>query len=55
MLGTLIRKARSFAGLPLFTKVWFLPTWGALGVSRALIIAVPFRALAPRLGTAQGT
>ena len=55
MPRTLIRKARSFAGLPLFTKVWFLPTWVALGVSRALILAVPFRRLAPRLGTAQGT
>jgi hypothetical protein len=52
---TLIRKVRSFVGLPLFTKVWFLPTWVALGVSRALILAVPFRRLAPRLGTAQGT
>ena len=55
MSRTLIRKARSFAGLPLFTKVWFVPTWVALGVSRALILAVPFRRLAPRLGTAQGT
>ena len=55
MPRTLIRKARSFAGLPLFTKVWFLPTWVALGISRMLILAVPFRRLAPRLGTAQGT
>ena len=55
MPRTLIRKARSFAALPLFTKVWLVPTWVALGVSRALILAVPFRRLAPRLGTAQGT
>jgi len=55
MIRTLIRKVRSFAGLPLFTKAWLVPTWFALGASRALILAVPFRTLAPRLGSAQGT
>jgi len=55
MIGTLIRKVRNFAGLPLFTKLWLVPTWIELGLSRALILVVPFRALAPRLGTAQGT
>jgi len=55
MIRTLIRKVRSFAGLPLFTKVWLLPAWLELGLSRALILVVPFRTLAPRLGTAQGT
>lgn len=55
MIRTLIRKVRSFAGLPLFTKVWFVPAWIELGLSRALILAVPFRTLAPRLGTTQGT
>jgi hypothetical protein len=55
MIRTLIRKVRSFAGLPLFTKVWLVPAWLELGLSRALILVVPFRTLAPRLGTAQGT
>jgi hypothetical protein len=55
MIGTLIRKVRSFAGLPLFTKLWLVPAWLELGLSRALILVVPFRTLAPRLGTAQGT
>lgn len=55
MIRTLIRKVRSFAGLPLFTKVWIIPAWIELGLSRALILAVPFRTLAPRLGTAHGT
>jgi hypothetical protein len=55
MIGTLIRKVHSFAGLPLFTKVWLVPAWLELGLSRALILVVPFRTLAPRLGTAQGT
>jgi hypothetical protein len=54
MIRTLIRKVRSFAGLPLFTKVWLVPAWLELGLSRALILVVPFRTLAPRLGTAQG-
>jgi len=55
MIRTLIRKVRSFAGLPLFTKLWLVPAWLELGLSRALILVVPFRTLAPRLGTAQGT
>ena len=55
MIRTLIRKVRSFEGLPLFTKVWLVPAWIELGLSRALILVVPFRTLAPRLGTAQGT
>lgn len=55
MIRTLIRKVRSFAGLPLFTKLWLVPAWIELGLSRALILVVPFRTLAPRLGTAQGT
>jgi hypothetical protein len=55
MIRTLIRKVRSFAGVPLFTKLWLVPAWIELGLSRALILVVPFRTLAPRLGTAQGT
>ena len=54
-IRTLTRKVRSFAGLPLFVKAWLVPTWVALGIARTLILAVPFRTLAPRLGTAQGT
>ena len=55
MPRALIRKVRTFAALPAFTKVWFIPAWMALGASRAVILLVPFRTLAPRLGRTQGT
>lgn len=46
----LLRKARSFRRYSLFVRLWLAPAWLLLGISRALILVVPFRRLAPRLG-----
>jgi hypothetical protein len=54
IFSTLIRKARSFAHRPWFEKAWFLPVWLLLGVSRFIILAIPFRHLALRLGVHEG-
>lgn len=54
MLSTLLRKARNFARRPLFEQAWFLPAWLLLGTSRLLILIIPFRTLAQRLGTHTG-
>ena len=51
----LLRKIRSFRSKSLFEKVWFVPSWFMLGASRAAILAVPFRRLAPWLGANAGT
>ena len=48
------RKIRSFLGLPLLVQLWFIPVWLLLGCSRFAILIVPFRRLAPLLGTARG-
>ncbi|WP_207459232.1 lasso peptide biosynthesis B2 protein [Azospirillum sp. SYSU D00513] len=48
------RKVRSFLRQPLFIRLWFLPLWILLGLSKLLIIGVPFRLLAPRLGNRAG-
>lgn len=53
-LSTLIRKVRNFARRSWFERAWFLPAWLLLGVSRFLILFVPFRHLALRLGTHAG-
>lgn len=50
----LLRKTRTFWQLPGFTKLWLLPTWMLLGFSRALIMVVSFKRLAPRLGIHDG-
>lgn len=34
-----------------FEKAWLLPAWLPLGLSRLIILALPFRYLAPCLGT----
>ena len=54
MLNTLLRKTRSFIHLPWFTKLWLLPLWLLLGISKALIFTVSFRRLAPHLGQTIG-
>ena len=50
----LLRKARNFARQPAFVRAWFLPTWLLLGLSRALVLVVPFRRFAPWMGEAAG-
>ena len=54
MLSILIRKAQNFARRPWFEKAWFFPVWILLGASRLLILLIPFRRLAPRLGVHTG-
>lgn len=49
-LHTLRRKARSWASLPFFEKVWFAPVWLLLGLSRLALRMIEFRRLAPLLG-----
>ncbi|MBF0613148.1 MAG: hypothetical protein G8345_18970, partial [Magnetococcales bacterium] len=50
----LLRKIFSFFRYGRFVQVWFLPVWCLLGVSRAVILVIPFRRLAPKLGGATG-
>lgn len=54
MLSLLIRKSRSFAHLPLFTRLWLLPLWLMLGIGKALIFTLSFHRLAPYLGQDMG-
>lgn len=49
-LSALARKSRNFARRSEFEQMWFLPCWLLLGLSRLLILTVPFRHLAPWLG-----
>lgn len=54
-VSTLLNKSRHFARHSRFEKIWFFPVWLLLGASRFLILFVPFRRLAPRLGKHTGT
>lgn len=54
MLKTIRRKAAAFLRKPLWTQLWFLPTWLLLGLAKVIIFTVSFRRLAPRLGVARG-
>ncbi|MDO9271253.1 MAG: lasso peptide biosynthesis B2 protein [Methylobacter sp.] len=54
IFSTLVRKVRRFAHRPWFEKIWFLPVWLLLGISRFVILTIPFRHLALRLGAHEG-
>jgi hypothetical protein len=54
MQRVLRRKALTFLRLPLFVLGWLLPLWCLLGLSKALILIVSFRRLAPHLGVSTG-
>lgn len=54
ILPRLVRKVRNFTCRPWFEKVWFLPVWLLLGISRFVILTIPFRHLALRLGAHEG-
>lgn len=54
MFMPIARKARTAARMPLFVQAWLLPTWLLLGLSRTLIMLVPFARLAPWLGHSLG-
>lgn len=49
----LVRKILAFWRLPQFAKLWLLPTWLLLGLSRILIRLLAFRRLARRLGVCE--
>jgi hypothetical protein len=53
-VSAVARKARNFVAWPWFEKALLLPAWLLLGASRFVILALPFRYLAPRLGTRAG-
>jgi hypothetical protein len=48
------RKVKSFILTASFTKIWLLPVWILLWISRILIIVVPFKKIASTLGTYNG-
>jgi hypothetical protein len=54
MAGVLLRKLRRFSTQPRFVQCWLTPVWLLLGLSRLLILVVPFARLAPRLGLHAG-
>ncbi len=54
VLTLLLRKLRSFWRLPAFSKLWLLPLWLLLGVSKAMIFTISFQRLAARLGQPLG-
>lgn len=49
-----IHRARNFLRRSAFEKIWFLPTWLLLGISRFAIKIIPFRHLAPGFGRHSG-
>lgn len=53
-IGLLLRKCRSFLRLPVFLQLGVLPTWCLLGLARLLVLTIPFRKIAPRLGQHAG-
>lgn len=54
MKAILVRKLNSFLGRSTFEKLWFLPVWMLLGLSRFMILTAHFRRMAPLLGMQAG-
>ena len=52
--GTWVRRARNALARSGFELAWFLPALLVLGAGRAAVLVVPFRRLAPLLGTHTG-
>ncbi|MEB0140916.1 MULTISPECIES: lasso peptide biosynthesis B2 protein [unclassified Undibacterium] len=48
------RKLRNFLRQPRFFQLGFFPTWCLLGLARMVVLSVPFRQIAPRLGQHAG-
>lgn len=44
-------KLSNLLSQPLFIQRWLLPVWIMLGIAKLLIMTIPFRDLAPRLGS----
>jgi hypothetical protein len=54
ILSIFVRKAHSFWRGSTFEKLWLLPAWLMLGISRFLILTIHFRRMAPWLGNRAG-
>jgi hypothetical protein len=52
--SVILRKANNFLRRPGFERAWYVPAWLLLGLSRLIILCVPFRLLAPWLGRQEG-
>jgi hypothetical protein len=52
--GVLARKLATARRQPLFVLLWVLPAWALIGLSSAVIALVPFRRIAPWLGSNLG-
>lgn len=50
ILAVLRRKAGAWRRMPLAEKLWFAPAYLLLGLMRLVLMAVPFRWIAPLLG-----
>lgn len=50
----ILRKVRNFGHLPTLIRLGLLPTWLLLGLARMLVLCIPFRMIAPRLGRHAG-
>lgn len=53
-MHSILRRLHTLLKKPLFIKIWCLPVWLLLGISRLVILTVTFRRLAPYLGHAVG-
>jgi hypothetical protein len=54
MLKLILQKFVSFQRQPMSIKVWFAPTWLALGAAQIIIFCIPFSRLARSLGAHRG-
>lgn len=54
MIALLFRKALAFESLPRFQKIWLLPVWFLLGITRLAVLLMPFRTLGPIIGVPVG-
>jgi len=55
VIDSVVRKLRTFCGLPGFVAVWLAPCWLLLGLAKLAVWTVPFQRLAKRLGTPAGS
>lgn len=54
MTYLIARKISSFVSLPRFHKVWLIPSWLLLGLTRLMVLTIPFHSLAVGIGVPVG-
>lgn len=54
MINLIVRRISLFLSLPRFHKIWLLPVWFLLGITRLTVLLIPFRSLAPFIGVPVG-